>query len=155
MPTPDSPTPGVPSPDIVVQLVDDPIALDALWGKIADDDCGAQLVFVGRTRRHTQSAETVAVTTELSYEAFRPMAVKELEKLLAEAAEKWPLRHLLGVHRLGEVPVGEASVAIALASPHRDACMQAMPWIMDQLKTRVPVWKQERFADGTSEWIHP
>ncbi|QEG39687.1 molybdenum cofactor biosynthesis protein MoaE [Roseimaritima ulvae] len=155
MPTPDAPQPPVPTPQISVRLVDQPISLDELWGQIADEDCGAQLVFVGRTRRHTQSDETVAVTTELSYEAFRPMAVKELEKLLAEAAEKWPLRHLLGVHRLGDVPVGQASVAIALASPHRDACMQAMPWIMDQLKTRVPVWKQERFEDGSSEWIHP
>lgn len=155
MPTPNNPAPQIPSPNIVVRLVDQPISLDELWQPIADDDCGAQLVFVGRTRRHTQSAETVAVTTELSYEAFQPMAVKELEKLLAEAAEKWPLRHLLGMHRLGVVPVGQASVVIALASPHRDACMQAMPWIMDQLKSRVPVWKQERFADGSSEWIHP
>ncbi len=148
-----------PAPEIYVQLVEQPISLDELWQRIADDDCGSHLVFAGRTRRHTAAEPaanaTAQVTTELCYEAFPPMALKELRGLLQEAGEKWPLRHLCGVHRLGTVPIGEASVAIALSSAHRDSCMQAMPWIMDALKTRVPVWKQEHFADGSSQWVHP
>jgi len=141
-------------PEITVELVEHPLNLDALWQQIADDDCGSHLVFVGRTRRQTHSPDLNMVTETLAYEAFQPMAIKELHGLLAEAAERWPLRKLVGLHRLGEVPVGEASVAIALASPHREACMQAMPWIMDELKSRVPIWKQEHFEGGESEWVH-
>ncbi|QDS92705.1 Molybdopterin synthase catalytic subunit [Roseimaritima multifibrata] len=142
-------------PMIDVQLVENAIDLNGLWDPIADPNCGAQLVFVGRTRRATEKAAQVLLTANLSYEAFRPMAIKELQDLLYEASQKWPLRKLIGIHRIGEVQVGEASIAIALASPHRAACMEAMPWIMDQLKQRVPIWKQERFEDGAEEWVHP
>ncbi|WP_153555378.1 molybdenum cofactor biosynthesis protein MoaE [Roseimaritima sediminicola] len=140
--------------ELTVRLVDHAIELQALWQRIADPDCGAQLVFVGATRQRTATERDVLVTRQLAYQAYRPMAEKELRVLLEEAAERWPLRHLVAVHRLGEVPVGQASVAIGLSSPHRGACMEAMPWIMDELKRRVPVWKQEHYDDGSTQWIH-
>ena len=136
---------------IAVALVDQPIDLAPLWDALADDDAGAHLVFVGRTRRRTQGR----VTEQLAYEAFRPMALEQLELLLREAAQRWTITVATVVHRLGPVPVGEASVAVAVSSPHRGDSLQAVQWIMDQLKQRVPIWKREHFADGTSEWIHP
>ena len=136
---------------IEATLVDQAIALTPLWDVLADDDAGAHLVFVGRTRRRTGSQ----VTERLAYEAFRPMALEQLHALLNEAADRWVLTTALVVHRLGCVPVGEASVAVAVSSPHRGDGLQAVTWIMDQLKQRVPIWKREYFADGTTQWIHP
>ena len=70
-------------------------------------------------------------------------------------AERWPLRAIAIQHRLGLVEVGQASVAVAVASSHRGPVMEAIPWLMDRLKQRVPIWKQETYADGSTEWIHP
>ena len=136
---------------IEAQLVDGQIDLPPLWQALADEDAGAHVVFVGRTRRRTGGR----VTEQLAYEAFRPMALEQLQRLLGEAASRWDLATALVVHRLGRVPVGEASVAVAVSSPHRGDSLQAVAWIMDQLKQRVPIWKREHFDDGTTQWIHP
>lgn len=136
---------------IEASLVEQAIDLAPLWEALADDDAGAHLVFVGRTRRRTGGR----VTAQLAYEAFRPMALEQLQALLAEAADRWDLKAALVIHRLGCVPVGEASVAVGVSSSHRGDGLDAVGWIMDQLKQRVPIWKREHFADGTTEWMHP
>ena len=69
--------------------------------------------------------------------------------------EKWPLEACSLVHRVGTVEVGQASIAVAASSPHRIDCFEALAWLMDQVKKQVPIWKQENWADGTREWIHP
>jgi len=112
---------------------------------------GAVLLFLGVTRQHTDGRETAT----LLYEAYEEMARQELARLEATARDEWPLDECLLVHRLGEVPLGEASVAIVVASPHRHSAFAAGEWLIDALKTRVPIWKQEHWADGTSEWVHP
>lgn len=140
---------------IQVVLSRQPILLSWVQDAMGDPDSGANMVFLGTTRRRTLADDATIVTDRLEYEAYQPMAEQELQRLLQEASGKWDLRRLVAVHRLGVVAVGDASVAIGLASPHRLACMQAMPWIMDQLKNRVPIWKQEQFSDGSSQWIHP
>jgi molybdopterin synthase catalytic subunit len=83
------------------------------------------------------------------------MAERELKKLAASAVEQFELLRLVIVHRLGEVPIGEASVVVGCSSGHRQATFDALRWVMETLKREIPIWKQERYADGTTEWVHP
>lgn len=136
---------------IWVELTDAPICVASLQSKLTDPDVGAHGWFLGVTRRRTGDK----VTESLAYEAHRPMAVRELSKLAEAAIEKFGLTKILIVHRLGEVPVGEASVAMACCSPHRVATFDALPWAMNILKRDVPIWKREHYQDGSTEWVHP
>jgi len=122
-----------------------------LWDAIAEEDAGAHVVFVGRTRRRTGTR----VTRRLVYEAFAPMAEAELQRLLQDAAEAYGLTAGVILHRLGEVAVGAASIAVAVSSPHRRSSFAAVAAIMDAVKYGVPIWKQEWFEDGSQEWVHP
>lgn len=79
----------------------------------------------------------------------------KLEELEAEARRRWPIMEVTIVHRLGHLELGEASVAIAVSSPHRQDAFEAGTWLIDKLKECVPIWKQENWADGTSQWVHP
>jgi molybdopterin synthase catalytic subunit len=83
------------------------------------------------------------------------MALRELERLEAEARSRWRLVECAIVHRLGLVPLAEASVAIAVSSPHRNDAFEAGRWLIDALKETAPIWKQEHWADGSAEWVHP
>ena len=134
-----------------LQLLDQPLPTEALLAEIQDVDCGAHLMFLGKARRRTAER----ITTTLYYQAYESMALSQLQSLATTATAQWPLRQLRIIHRLGEVPIGQTSIAIAAASPHRPAVMEAIPWLMDQIKESVPIWKRETFADGTEQWIHP
>ena len=83
------------------------------------------------------------------------MAIKKMSQLRYRAFEKWPIEHCTIVHRVGLVPVGEASVAVAVSTPHRASSFEAAEWLIDRLKVEVPIWKRESFADGSQEWVHP
>ena len=135
----------------MIQLTTSPIDSDALVRQAQSPASGAVLLFLGVTRQHTAGRET----TELRYDAYNEMAEKELAALEAEARGRWDLNECLIVHRLGTVPLGEASVAIVVASPHRRAAFAAGEWLIDTLKLRVPIWKEEHWADGSKEWVHP
>jgi molybdopterin synthase catalytic subunit len=137
--------------DIFIELVDQRIDIESLLEKVADPDVGAHGWFAGVTRRTTDDR----VTERLCYEAHRPMAIDQLEKLAQAAVEKFSLCRLLVVHRLGEVPVGEASVVVGCSSAHRRQTFEALAWVMDTLKREIPIWKRETYADGTAEWVHP
>jgi molybdopterin synthase catalytic subunit len=134
-----------------IQIVDTPIDLESLRDKVDHLDAGAHGWFVGVTRRTTAAR----VTDTLSYEAHRPMATRELEKLADAAVRKFSLHRLVIVHRLGEVPIGQASVVVGCSSSHRPQTFGALSWIMDTLKREVPIWKREIYSDGTTEWVHP
>jgi molybdopterin synthase catalytic subunit len=136
--------------DLSISLTAQPLDTSSILLRLADPECGAQLLFLGCTRRSTEGR----VTERLSYEAYLELAEAELRRIGEEAAGRWPLRKLVIVHRLGVVEVGQASVAVAAASPHRKAVMEAVPWLMDRLKETVPIWKQENYADGSTEWVH-
>ncbi|QDU90138.1 Cyclic pyranopterin monophosphate synthase [Pirellulimonas nuda] len=133
------------------QLTDQPIDVAALVAQVNDPRAGAAVLMLGVTREWTGDLQT----THLSYEAHRSLAEAELARLESEARERWPLVGCWIVHRLGEVPLGQTSVAIAASSPHRDDAFAAARWLIDTLKQRVPIWKQENFADGQREWVHP
>ncbi len=136
---------------IWIELVHGPIDTEALCGKLDHPDVGAHGWFHGVTRRKTGDR----VTDTLWYQAHEPMAMVQLEKLAEQSRTRFSLSRLVIVHRLGEVPIGQASVVIGCSSPHRPETFAALQWIMDTLKKEIPIWKKELYADGSTEWVHP
>lgn len=134
-----------------IKLVEGPIQVEALRNRIDHPDAGAQGWFVGVTRRTTGDL----ITETLHYEAHQSMANSELMKLARDAVKEFSLLRLVIVHRLGEVPIAEASVLIGCSSSHRPETFAALEWIMNRLKKEVPIWKREVYSDGKEEWVHP
>src|SRR5436190_24360920 len=127
------------------------IDTESLLNSVASNEAGAVVLFLGTTREFTQGRQTAS----LDYECYPEMAEKKLAELEAEARRRWPLTGCLIIHRLGHLELGEASIAIAVSSPHRHDAFAAGQWLIDTIKEVVPIWKQENWADGTSEWVHP
>jgi molybdopterin synthase catalytic subunit len=115
-------------------------------GSTAD---GAWLVFEGRVREENAGRRV----RELEYSAYDEMAEKELRAMAAEALDRFELGEIVAAHRVGRLEPGLASVAIAVSAPHRDACYAASRWMIDEIKSRLPVWKRERYVDGTEDWV--
>ncbi|ADB17014.1 molybdopterin biosynthesis MoaE protein [Pirellula staleyi DSM 6068] len=135
----------------MIEITQSPIDSAQVLAAVQSTAAGAAVLFLGTTREFTHGKQTV----RLAYEAYEPMALAELKKLAEKASSQWQLTAVAIVHRVGEVGLGEASVAIAVSSPHRDAAFAAGKWIIDTLKQDVPIWKQEHWSDGTTEWQHP
>lgn len=133
------------------RLTREPIDYAALTESVRSNDCGAVVLFLGTVREMTAGRRTIA----LDYEAYPAMAEAELAKLEAEVRARWSLGEVAIEHRLGRLGLGEISVAVAVAAPHRQAAFEAGKFLIDELKVRVPIWKQEHWADGTREWVHP
>src|SRR5215470_18472194 len=127
-----------------------PIVVGTLLRAVCDPAAGAVVTFLGTTRNENAGRRVV----RLEYEAFHRMAEREMKALAATAARRWALRRVAMVHRIGVVPVGEASVAIAVAAGHRQEAFVACRWLIDRLKEIVPIWKKEHFRGGTV-WIGP
>jgi molybdopterin synthase catalytic subunit len=127
---------------MTVRLVRDPIDLAALQAVTPTD--GALCLFVGVVRDHNGGRRVL----RLEYEAYEEMALPLMEKIAAEARERWRITQVRIVHRLGRLEVGEASVAVAVASPHRREAFEACRYAIDTLKASVPIWKKEFYADG-------
>jgi molybdopterin synthase catalytic subunit len=135
----------------MIQLTNDPIDTTSLLNRVQHPEAGAVVLFLGTTRELTAGKQTVA----LDYEAYREMAERQLADLEAEARRRWPVIECNITHRLGRVPPTEASVAIAVSTPHRHDAFAAAQWLIDSLKRDVPIWKREQWSDGTQEWVHP
>jgi molybdopterin synthase catalytic subunit len=135
----------------MISLVHTPIDPQQVLAAVASNDAGAIVLFLGTTREFTHGRQTVS----LDYECYPEMAERKLTELEAQARSRWPLVGCHIVHRLGRLELGEASIAIAVSSPHRVAAFEAGQWLIDTIKQDVPIWKQENWADGTSEWVHP
>jgi molybdopterin synthase catalytic subunit len=133
-----------------VGLTDGPIDVTALE-RIAGLTHGAVVTFVGRARNRADDGREVL---ELEYEAYPEMAEATLRAVAAEVADRWPDCVLAVVHRTGAVPIGEAAVAIVTAAPHRANAYEANRYVIEAIKQRLPIWKLERFADGT-QWKRP
>jgi len=132
-----------------IHLTEAPLDTAAVDAFLRTEAAGGLTLFVGTTRRWTDGRETV----RLAYDAYAPMAAKTMRSLVEEAAERWPVLRVAVGHRLGEVPPPEASVVIGVACAHRAAAFAACRWLIDTLKVQVPIWKQEHYADGTTEWV--
>jgi len=120
-------------------------------GCVTSPNAGAVVLFLGTTREMTGGRRTVS----LDYEAYPEMAKKKMEELEAEARRRWPILECAIVHRLGQLDIGEASVAVAVSCAHRHPAFAAGQWLIDTLKEVVPIWKRENWADGSAEWVHP
>ena len=131
-------------------LTDAPIDVASLERALTDLRLGAVVTFVGRARDRADDGRPV---TELEYEAFPEMAESVLAAIAHEAADEWDA-DVAVAHRTGVVPLGEAAVAIVTAAPHRGSAYEANRYVIEQIKERLPIWKRERFADG-SEWKRP
>ncbi len=127
-----------------VAIVRDEIDVEALSSRMRRTEDGAVCVFEGVVRDNTRGRRTLY----LDYEAYEGMALKKLEELAAEAKERFKIRDVAIVHRLGRLELGATSVAIVVASAHRGAAFDACRWIIDTLKKTVPIWKKEYFEDG-------
>jgi MoaD family protein len=152
---------GQPRAGRILELREEPFAvtiLSDLGDALATAADGAIVGFIGRTRETPgtpapgQEAEAARhagrAVESLGYEAHEPMALAMLERIADEIAERFGVVRLAIVHRIGEVPLGEPSVAIVAVSPHRDAAFEAARYAIDETKGRAPIWKAERFADG-------
>ena len=116
----------------------------AIARRVVPPDCGATVTLDGYVRQFTKGRETLY----LVYEAYEPMALKEMEKLVGQAREKFEIENIGIVHRLGKLEIGETSVVISVAAPHRRAAFKACEWLIKELKRTVPIWKKEIYADG-------
>ena len=134
----------------LVGMIDGPIDVAALEAAVAAGGHGAVVTFVGRARDTADDGRTVL---ELDYEAYAEMAGAVLSEIAAEAASRWGAAVAV-VHRSGVVPIGEAAVAIVTATAHRAEAYEANRYVIEAIKQRLPIWKRERFADGT-EWKRP
>ena len=126
----------------------EPLDLAQAAKAVTSPDCGAVATFVGVVRNHNQGRPV----RWLDYECYEPLAVKSLERIAAEAAAKWPGTRLSIAHRVGPMQIGEASVVIAAASPHRADAFAACRYAIERIKQIVPIWKHEHF-DGGETWI--
>lgn len=135
------------------ELSGEPLDPGAAQARVAHPACGAIVLFTGTTRESNRGQDVV----RLDYEAFHAMAGPEMARIFAECRERFggdAARRLrmLALHRTGTVGVGDPSVVIAVASPHRDAAFLAARFLIDTLKERLPVWKKEVYGDG-HHWI--
>lgn len=124
------------------------IDLDALLAAVKDRGAGAVVSFLGTTRNENDGRRV----TRLEYEAYGRMAENEMRQLAAEASRRWPVKKIAIAHRIGVVPVGEASVAIVVSAGHRGEAFDACHWLIDRLKEIVPIWKKEHYRGGEI-WI--
>jgi molybdopterin synthase catalytic subunit len=149
---PDGRDPGTFAPVNVVRLAelrDTPLSVDEVRAAVAHPAAGGIALFAGTVRDHDGGREV----TRLSYTAH-PSAAAELRVVAEKVAADFDVRALAAVHRVGELDVGDLAVVVAVACPHRAEAFRACRTLIDNLKHSVPIWKDQRFSDGTSEWVN-
>ena len=131
---------------MMMQLTHHRLEVADLLAEVQSPERGGTCVFLGTVRND-------AGVTSIDYSAYESMAVEEIERILSEARERWPRSRVMLQHRLGVIPVGEASIAIAAAAPHRDEAFAACRYAIEEVKKRLPVWKKELRGDGSEQWV--
>lgn len=130
------------------EITTEPLDVGEIARRAVPESCGAIVTLDGFVRRFTKGRET----EYLVYEAYEPMALKEMEKLSDRCRAEFDIEHITIVHRVGRLEIGETSVVISVAAPHRRAAFAACEWLIKELKSTVPIWKKEVYADG-EVWI--
>ena len=131
------------------RITTEPIDIEALYQAVLRDRDGAVVTFHGVVREYSDSGRVVRY---LEYEAYPEMAEAQMRAIGAEIKRRWGVDDVAMVHRIGHLAIGEASVVIAVAAPHRGEAFDACEYAIDTLKTTVPIWKKEVFADG-EVWV--
>ncbi|RLD22897.1 MAG: molybdenum cofactor biosynthesis protein MoaE [Bacteroidetes bacterium] len=137
---------------LLVHITNLPIDTEKVINLVKTDSSGAVNVFIGTVRNSTKNKEVVG----LEFESYESMAVKEIDKIITEAKNRWPINEMAIYHRTGMLDIGDVPVVIAVSTPHRQQGFEACQFAIDTLKETVPIWKKEIFADG-EEWVsaHP
>lgn len=131
---------------MMMHLTRDPLDVADLLAEVQGPERGGTCVFLGTVRND-------ADVTSIDYSAYEPMAFEEIERILSEAHKRWPGSRVMLQHRLGILSVGEASIAIAAAAPHRDDAFAACRFVIEEVKKRLPIWKKELNANGSATWV--
>lgn len=130
------------------ELTIEPIEVNSVARRVVPPECGATVTLDGYARKFTKKDGKVIETEYLVYEAYEEMAVKEMRKLIEQAKADFAISNVGIVHRTGRLEIGETSVVISVAAPHRRDAFAACEWLIKELKRTVPIWKKEVYADG-------
>ncbi|CAN5864798.1 MAG: molybdenum cofactor biosynthesis protein MoaE [Acidimicrobiia bacterium] len=120
-----------------------------LLSEVGDPSAGAVILFLGTARDHSPGKSGIS---HLEYEAYSEQVEQKLAEIAEEAVDKWPVVRLAVEHRVGNVAVGQPSVAVAVSAAHRDEAFEAGRFVIDELKKRAPIWKKEHW-EGGGEWV--
>ena len=133
-----------------MRITDKTIEPDQLRQSLTDDGGGGYVAFEGWIRNENEGQEVL----RLEYEVYRPLAIKEGNKVIAEARVNYPILHAVCVHREGLLEIGECAVWVGVTSAHRDEAFAACRFIIDEVKVRLPIWKKEYYVNGDSGWVN-
>jgi molybdopterin synthase catalytic subunit len=132
----------------LIKIRDTPLSVDEVLRAVDDRGAGGTALFVGTVRDHDHERPV----TRLSYSAH-PSAERELRAVAEKVATDFPVRGLAAVHRVGDLEIGDLAVVVAVACAHRGEAFEACRRLIDDVKSQVPIWKNQLFADGTAEWV--
>ncbi len=133
----------------LVRVTDQPVDVSALLDWVQRPHCGAIVLFLGTVRDHNLGRWVRSIT----YEAYQPMAEKELNRIISEIRRERAVGSIAVVHRVGRLGIGDIAVAIAVSAPHRDDAFAAARYAIERIKEMVPIWKLEEYEDGEREWL--
>ena len=131
-------------------LTDRQLDAAALLAEVSSDGCGGTALFLGTVRRSTEDGDVEGI----EYSAYPEMAEAEFGRMITEARTRWPAARIALRHRTGFIKTGEASIAIAVACPHRAEAFDACRYLIEETKKRAPVWKKETLASGGQRWVN-
>lgn len=136
------------------ELTIEPIDINSVARRVVPPECGATVTLDGYARKFTKDKTSgeIRETLYLEYEAYEEMALKEMQKLIDQAKEQFEISNVGIIHRTGRLEIGETSVLISVAAPHRRAAFEACEWLIKELKRTVPIWKKEVYSGGYT-WI--
>lgn len=132
-------------------LTDQPLDAARLIAEVSTEGCGGTALFLGTVRNSPEDGDIEGI----EYSAYPEMAEAEFDRIITECRDRWPMARVALRHRLGYIPAGEASIAIAASSPHRVEAFDVCRYMIEETKKRVPIWKKERFAAGPTRWVEP
>ena len=133
------------------RLCDSPIDSASERAALGHAAAGACAIFEGWVRNHNAGR----AVQRLDYQAYAPLATREGEAILSEAITRFGVREARCIHRVGRLAIADLAIWAGVSADHRDAAFDACRWIIDEVKSRVPIWKNEHYADGESGWLHP
>jgi molybdopterin synthase catalytic subunit len=133
----------------VVAITEEPIRVEEFLADLPSSSDGAMVLFLGVVRDHHQGRQV----TGLVYEAYREMAEEMLRTIAAEVEERFGTDRIVAKHRIGALGIGEVATAIGIATPHRDKAYDASRYFIEEIKKRLPIWKQETYAGGEKRWL--
>ena len=140
----------LPADKVDFEITDQDVDVDALQLKLENERAGAYAAFQGWVRNHNEGR----AVESLEYEAYRPIAVSEGKRVLAEALQRFNLLKVAAVHRVGHLEIGDCAVWVGVSAAHRGDAFDGCRYVIDELKSRLPIWKKEHYAGGDSGWIN-